>query len=270
MLAGLTGWWQKVEKDVKDLPQLQSNGDTPLYLQLKEWMLERIRNKSFGPDAALPSERLLMSELKISRATVRQAVDALEREGWVERQHGRGTFVNHQKVEQPTGRLSGFSENMRLAGFTPSSKLVSARLEDPGEGVANLLNLLPGQVVAAVERVRLADDEPLMLERSFLNYRFVPKLLEHDLSGSLYELLTVHYRLELSAGEESIEVLAADADLAEKLNMSVGDAVLYTERLVTDARGNLLEFAQRYARADKCKFRVTLTGHTADFVPKAS
>ncbi len=255
---------------MRDLPQLQSNADTPLYLQLKEWMLERIRNRSFDPDAALPSERLLMSELKISRATVRQAIDALEREGWVERQHGRGTFVNSQKVEQPAGRLSGFSQNMRLAGLTPSSKLVSARLEDPEDKVASLLNLMPGQVVAAIERVRLADDEPLMLERSFLNYRFVPKLLEHDLSGSLYELLTVHYRLELSAGEESIEVLAADAALGEKLNIDVGDAVLYTERLVTDGEGHLLEFAQRYARADKCKFRVTLTGHTADFVPKAS
>ena len=255
-------------ENVRDLPQLQSNGDTPLYLQLKEWMLERIRNRSFDPNAALPSERLLMSELKISRATVRQAIDALEREGWVERQHGRGTFVNNQKVEQPTGRLSGFSENMRLAGLTPSSRLVSARLEDPEDKVANLLNLLPGQVVAAIERIRLADNEPLMVERSFLNYRFVPKLLEHDLSGSLYELLKVHYRLELSSGEESIEVVGADADLGEKLSINVSDAVLYTERLVTDVRGNLLEFAQRYARADKCKFRVTLTGRTADFVPK--
>ena len=109
-----------------------------------------------------------------------------------------------------------------------------------------------------------------MVERSFLNYRFVPKLLEHDLSGSLYELLTAHYRLTLNAGEESIEVLAADADLGRKLNINVGDAVLYTERLVTDAEGHLLEFAQRYARADKCKFRVTLTGRTADFVPKES
>ncbi len=253
---------------MRDLPQLKSNADTPLYVQLKEWMLERIRNRSFDPAAALPSERLLMSELKVSRATVRQAISALEREGWVERQHGRGTFVNSQKVEQPAGRLSGFSENMRLAGLTPSSKLVSARLEDPGDRVANILNLLPGQVVAVLERVRLADDEPLMLERSFLNYRFVPRLLEHDLSGSLYELLTAHYRLELSSGEESIEVLAADGTLGEKLNLDVGDAVLYTERLVTDAEGHLLEFAQRYARADKCRFRVTLTGHAADFVPK--
>ncbi len=240
----------------------------PLYLQLKEWMVERIRSYSIDPRIALPSERTLTAELNVSRATVRQALDALEREGWVVRQHGRGTFVNSQKIEQPTGRLSGFSENMRRAGLKPSSRLVSSRLEDPEVGVASVLKLLPGQVVAVVERIRLADEEPLMLERSHLNYRFVPKLLEHDLSRSLYELLTEHYRLKLSMGEESLEGIEASASLAKKLNIKKGDAVLYTERLVMDNWGNLLEFAQRYARADKCKFRVTLGGDTADFALK--
>lgn len=241
----------------------------PLYLQLKEWLVERIRSHSFDPKAALPSERTLMAELNVSRATVRQAIDALEREGWVVRQHGRGTFVNSRKIEQPTGRLSGFSENIRRAGLKPSSRLVSARLEDPEAGVASVLKLLPGQVVAVVERVRLADGEPLMLERSHLNYRFVPKLLDHDLSGSLYALLTEHYRLKLSMGEESLEGVEASTSLAKQLNLKKGDAVLYTERLVMNDKGHRIEFAQRYARADKCKFRLTLAGDTADFALKA-
>ena len=251
-----------------DLPNLQSGAAMPLYLQLKEWLVERIRNHSLRPEAALPSERTLMAELKVSRATVRQAIDALERDGWVVRQHGRGTFVNSRKIEQPTGRLSGFSENMRRAGLTPSSVVVSARLEDPEKNVASVLKLVPGQVVAVVKRVRSANQEPLMLERSHLNYRFVPKLLEQNLSGSLYALLTEHYRLKLSMGEESLEVLEASAALAKYLDLEKGAAVLYTERLVTDDRGNPLEFAQRYARADKCKFRVTLAGDTADFALK--
>ena len=255
---------------VTDLPRLESDTETPLYQQLKNWLVERIRNESFDAGAALPSERSLVTALKVSRSTVRQAIDALEREGWVVRQHGRGTFINEAKIEQPVGRVSSFSENMHRAGVTPSSRVVSARLAEPDDRLARVLKLAPGQVVAMVERVRLADGEALMLERSHLNARFVPEILEHDLSGSLYKLLTKHYRLTLSTGEESLEVIEADPSLSCHLGIETGAAVLYTERLVSDDEGNPLEFAQRYARADKCRFRVALSGENADFALKAS
>lgn len=248
---------------------LQNDSETPLYRQLAAWMRSSIRSERFDPNAALPSERTLMSDFGVSRATVRQALGALEREGWVVRRHGLGTFVNPRKVEQPIGRLSGFSENMRRAGLAPSSRLLTARLESPEKETARLFGFAPSDAVV-VERLRLADGVPLMLERSFLNARFVPGLLAHDLTGSLYSILTEHYGLELKTGEESLEVVTAGAELAQRLSIGAGDVVLYTERFVRTGEGEVLEFARRYARADKCRFRVTLAGGRADFAPKTS
>ncbi len=257
-------------KDVTDLPRLDSDTDIPLYQQLKDWMLERIHADSFDPRTALPSERALGAALNVSRSTVRQAIGDLEREGWVVRQRGRGTFVNEAKVEQPAGQVSSFSENMHRAGLTPSSVVVSLCLSDPEEHLARVMQLAPGQPVAVIERIRYAGGEPLMLERSHLNYHFVPGILNRDLSKSLYVLLKEHYGLCLSEGEESLEVTEADLALSRQLGIAQGTAVLYTERLVRDDTGNPLEFAQRYARADKCRFRVALTGENADFALKAS
>lgn len=251
-----------------DLPQLHADADTPLYEQLKRWIVDRIRRQVWPAESALPSERSLSQELSVSRATVRQAIDELEREGWVVKRHGRGTFVASPKVEQPLSALSGFSDNMRRAGLTPSSRLLDAALEEPDERVAAALELLPGDVVATVTRVRLADGEPLMVERSHLVYAATPKLLEHDLTGSLYHLLTEVYRLRLHSGEESLEVAATEPWVAQALGVPAGGPILYTERVVRNEKGAPLEFARRYARADTCRFRVRLDGSGADFALK--
>ncbi len=246
-------------------PQLSSDSGVPLYQQLKLWLQERIRSGDFGQDTPLPSERQLSESLLVSRATIRQAIDALERDGWVTKQHGKGTFVTQVKVEQPLSRLSGFSENMRQAGIRASSKLLKAELAEPSEQVATALALRPGEVVAVITRLRLAAKEALMVERSHLNYALTPRILEHDLTGSLYKLLTETYRLRLFEGEESIEVVRADSWLAKQLKIKKKDPLLYTERIVKDDRQLAIEFVERYARADKCKFRVQLKGSNAEF-----
>ena len=273
-----------------DLLNLQLSGGSglPLYRQLKEALLTRIRGGSWPSGAALPAEREFQERLGIARATVRQAMLELEREGWLVRQRGRGTFVNtaqRPKVGQPLNRLVGFSENMRAQGLTPSSRLISARLETPAAGVAAALNLTPGSVVAVLTRLRLADGEPLMLERSHLDYALVPGLLEHDLSASLYALLVQTYRLELSGGEERLEALVPDKEVRALLGLKPSAAVLYTQRHVWSAQlgagqlgaGQLgagqerpVEYTQRYARADKCSFWVSLSGDNARLTLKES
>jgi GntR family transcriptional regulator len=247
------------------LPQLSSDSGVPLYQQLKLWLQDRIRSGDFPQDTPLPSERQLSETLAVSRATIRQAIDALERDGWVTKIHGKGTFVVPIKVEQSLSRLTGFSENMRQAGIKASSKLIKAELAEPTETVAAALGLRPGEVVAVVTRLRLAEKEPLMVERSHLNYALTPKLLEHELKDSLYQLLTETYRLKLFEGEESIEVVHADGWLAKQLKVKKKAPLFYTERLVRDDKGTPIEFVQRYARVDKCRFRVQLKGSNAEF-----
>ena len=252
---------------VTSTPQLDNEASTPLYHQLKRWFIEQIDAGQWANEA-LPSERALSTSFNISRDTVRRAIDSLEREGWVEKRHGKGTFISSRKIEQSLSRLSGFSQNMQQAGLDASSKVIKQKLQEPDEALRDVLMLAPGSVVAVITRLRLVADEPIMLERSHLNYSLTPGLLEHDFSGSLYALLSDVYRLNLTHGEESVEIAWADKKTAKLLGIKKGEPLLYTKRLVTDEQGQAIEYAERYARADKCKFTVTLSAERADFAIK--
>ena len=157
---------------------------------------------------------------------------------------------------------------MKRVGLKAGSKVISQNLVQADEHLRRTLALRPGESVAVVTRLRLADGEALMLERSHIPSKLAPELLEHDLSRSLYELLTQTYGLTLAKGEESLEIGWADKKTAKLLGLKKGDALLYTRRLVTDEQGAPIEYAERYARADRCKFTVSLTGERADFVVK--
>lgn len=252
------------------IPELVLNADSPvpLYVQLKEGLQRALQAGNWPQEQALPSERELSEHLGISRATVRQAVQELEQDGWLVRRQGRGTFPSQPKVEQPLVMISSFTENMEKAGLKAESRLISATLEPANTHIAKALKLGPSGVVAVLTRLRLANGEPLMLERSHLNYALTPGLLQQDLTGSLYELLHQTYRLVFATGVERIEAITAEPWLAKLLELKRSTPVLYTERTVITDSGLGLEYTQRYGRADKCSFRVQLAGDNTQIAVK--
>jgi GntR family transcriptional regulator len=245
---------------LKSLAPLDSNSPVPLHRQLRDAMFIVLSGGVWVSTHPIPSEREMTQTLGISRATVRQAIQALELEGWLQRQQGRGTFPVSQRIEQPLERITGFGENMKMIGLQAHSKLVSAKLEPAVPLVAKALRLSLGAPVALITRLRLVGDEVLMLERAHLNYALVPNILEQNLKGSLYEILTKTYRLEFALGEETVEAMLANRRLAKLLDLGVGDPVLYTKRTVFIGDGTALEYTERFGRADKCSFRVALSG----------
>lgn len=246
-------------------PQLDHGASTPLYSQVHAWLVGSIRRGVWVPGEPIPSERELSAKLGVSRATLRQAIEQLAQEGLLVRRQGRGTFVAEPKLEQPLDKLRGFSENMRELGVEPTSRLLEARLEPADAGVAAALEVETGTAVALIRRLRLADGVPLMVESCSLNYQHALGILELDLTGSLYELLENRYGLKLVFGSETLEVRAAEPWAARALKLPAGGQVLYTERVTADPKGAKIEFTKRYARPDRCRFRVSSGG--ADFTP---
>lgn len=238
---------------------LDHRSPTPLFVQLKDVLLHGLRSGMWSEDQPLPSERQLTSELGVSRATVRQAIQELENEGWLIRRQGKGTFSSQPKVEQRLELLAGFSENMRAQGFEPTSRVLETGLTSASEKVARVFNQLPGWPVVTLRRVRLIDGEPLLYEISHINETLAPGLATFDLAGSLYHTLLNHYRITLAGGEETIEAVSADAELAELLDVEPGAPLVYTERTVVTDKGQPVEFTQRWGRGDKSSFRVKLS-----------
>ena len=132
-----------------------------------------------APEAAIPSERELMTTYAVSRATVRKAIDALVVDGLLQRIHGRGTFVARPRLESRL-HLASFSQDMRRRGLTPSTRLLAVELDRPPAEVAAALELDGDGEAWKLDRVRLADGQPIALENGWYPKALLPGLDKHE------------------------------------------------------------------------------------------
>ena len=149
-------------------------GASPLYLQIVERIAAAIACGRLKDGEALPPERILSERLEVSRTTVRKALDELTARGLVTSRHGSGNFVA-TRLEQPLARLSSFSEDMRARGRRPGFVWVERGVFAPSPEEVIALALGSGEQVARFVRVRLADDEPLAIERAAIAARDLPE-----------------------------------------------------------------------------------------------
>jgi GntR family transcriptional regulator len=221
-------------------------------------LLEQINEADLLPGERLGAERDLASSLGVSRSTVRQALDWLERAGAVRRVPGRGggTFVGHRKVERDLSRIIGVPALLRQQGMTAGTQVVSTALVTASEPVAAALELPAGSYVFDVVRIRLADGTPISLERVWLPADRFPGLLDLPLGGSLYELLASHYGATPEDAVERIEVVAADTDQASILDVAAGAPLLSITRTARDGGGAAIEHSHDLFRADRTAITV--------------
>ncbi|MDA8068082.1 MAG: GNAT family N-acetyltransferase [Actinomycetota bacterium] len=221
--------------------------------RLRESLVEMLRSLPEG--SALPTERELCERFDVSRGTVRTVLQRLEAERRIYRHQGRGTFAGPAKIEQRLG-LTSHTEEMRASGFKPGSKLIDvSRLEAPID-VASALALPAGAEALKIERLRLADGEPIALEVLYLDAeRFDGITGELGEDVSFYQLLRLGYGVELESAEETIEAVIATPREARFLGCVLPAALLQLTRLTVDSRGRPVEFVRSLYRADRFRFR---------------
>jgi DNA-binding GntR family transcriptional regulator/CubicO group peptidase (beta-lactamase class C family)/L-amino acid N-acyltransferase YncA len=224
--------------------------------RLREALLELIRDRA--PGAALPTERELCTDYGVSRATVRHVLQRLEAEQRIFRRQGKGTFVALAKIEEPLG-LTSHTEEMRASGIVPGSKLIMVSRIEAGIDVATALRLGPDSEVLRIERLRLADGEPIGIEVLFLNAdRFDGITASLGDNVSFYQLLHSDYGVELDSAEETIEAVVAGPREARLLDCRPGSALLQLSRLTTDTGHRPIEYVQSLYRGDRFRFRQRL------------
>ena len=221
------------------------NSPVPRYHQLKEILRERIQSGEWKAGDLIPSERELSEQYGISRMTTRQAITDLVNEGVFYREQGRGTFVSHRKITQQLIRLTGFTEDISARGQQPSTKVLSSRMQPADEETATRLRIEPGQQIFVLQRLRLADAEPLAIELSQLAFKGCEKLIEEDFEhNSLYRLLESRYGVPLVEADQEIEAGLAVAEVAQRLQIPIGSSVLFTRRVTYTDRNQPVEYAK--------------------------
>lgn len=235
---------------------------TPLYLQLKNHLNHLIDGGSVRPGDRLPSEKELETRFRVSRITVRRALQELVAEEKILRIPGKGSFILPKKVE-PLTALTSFSENMRAQGFVPSYRDTSVRLIKPPTRVSAFLGVEPDSKVLNITRVLLADDVPMALQEAFLPssfYETYPRLFTVDFLNhfSMYDALELNMGIKLIRAEEFVDASQATASEAEQLDIKRGDEVLVITRMTYSDNDRPVEFVKLVFRADRYRYRVEL------------
>ncbi|MGH2868269.1 MAG: GntR family transcriptional regulator [Solirubrobacteraceae bacterium] len=230
----------------------------PAAIAIRDRLAHEIAAGELLPGKRLGAEREFANRLSVSRATVRSALADLERSGVVHRVRGRagGTFVAQRKVERDLTSLAGLPAYLRRQGFQSDARVISTATVEADDDVAAALDLGAGELVLEVVRVRLADGEPISLERATFPASQFPDLLDRSLSGSLYELLQTQYGLEPGEAEEQIEVVAAGAGEARLLGVSRGVPLVAIARTAWSADGLAFERSHDLFRGDRVRIVV--------------
>ncbi len=233
--------------------RLVGGGPRPKHAQLRDALAELAANE-LGPDAAIPSERELMTTYDVSRATVRKAIESLIAEGLLNRIQGKGTFVAKPKVSQAL-QLTSYTEDMRAQGLEPTSQLLDIGYITADDTLAELLDIAPGGRVLRIERLRLASGEPMAIETTHLSAKRFPAL-RRSLAKytSLYTALAEVYDVHLAEAEETIETSLATPREAGLLGTDVGLPMLMLSRHSLDGEGRPVEWVRSVYRGDRYKF----------------
>ena len=230
----------------------------PIYQQLGSLLREMIQRGAFRAGEKFLTEREICERFGVSRATANKAVSNLVSQGLLTFRKGVGTFVRDGVLDYELSRLVSFTDKARAAGMKPSTKVLAfrrlkaSRIEDE---IAAALRLNRNDEVYFMERLRLADDEPVIMERRYVVAALCPKLTKRMVGESLYRLWRERYRLEISGARQTIRAVAIRGKDARLLKVSSGSPGL----LVTGVgfvRGNIpLWHENTLYRGDRYEFR---------------
>ncbi|OAK75778.1 GntR family transcriptional regulator [Lederbergia galactosidilytica] len=237
---------------------IDKNSPIPIYYQLKQYILKLIETGELQPGDAIPSEREFGERFGISRMTVRQAITNLANERVLYRVKGKGTFVMAPKLEQSLQGLTSFTEDMKARGMKASSKLLSFGIISADENLAKELEIKENDEVYEIKRIRLAEEIPMALERTYISAHIVPTLTEEIVQNSLYQYIENELHLRIASGMQKIEASLANAEELRHLQISSDTPILLMERKTHLEDDTVFEIVKSSYRADRYKFMTNL------------
>jgi len=240
----------------KDLP-------IPYYYQIVQVLRESIddiEDKENQEEIQLPSEAELCDLFSVNPGTIRHALDLLEREGLIYREKGRGAFIRRRRVELDLSYLCSTTEDLKNRGWIPRTEVLSINMNIPRSHIRTSLKLNEDDKVWEVYRCRLANEEPISLQRAFFPTKLMPDLIKLDLTQSFYTIWQNTYNIQPKDAEQIIRTRIATSEEAQLLSITDSDPIFEITRVTFDINNHPFEYLISVWRGDRYDFYVRLTG----------
>ena len=243
---------------------LNANGHEPIYQQLLQNMRSLLPSSEFPIGAKFLSERQMAERFEVSRPTANKVLASLMAEGLLSYKKGVGTFVQEPVLSYELRDLVSFTEKAKAAGKTPSTQVIDfhpCTADELEDGIQKALQVKGKDPIFYLERLRLADNEPMIHEARYIAARHCMHLSENEVGESLYAVWTEQYQLSIAGADQRIRAIIAEDALADHLDIENGSACfqvqctgftgmepLWWER--TTYRGDAYELISRIGNQD--------------------
>ena len=236
---------------------INSEAPVSMYYQLKMILAENIKNGVWAPNTKIMSEHEICEAYKVSRVTVRKAVDELVKEGYLKRIQGKGTFVKEKMIEQTLNHFYSFREELKNNGVSSVSKMLNFDITEPDAETAAHLQLSEGEKVFRIERLFSADSKPYAIEVSYIPCALCETLSREQVAeNGLYNSLA-KYNIFPSRASEKLKAISLSRKEAELMGLKPKDACIYLTR-DTFCNDKVVEFNISVVRGDMFVYSVEL------------
>lgn len=234
---------------------LDETSPVPLYHQLREVIKARLESGYWKVGEQLPIEADFCAEFQVSRATVRQAVQSLVREGLVQRRRGRGSFAMASRIHHDLltfGSFAAYAE--RKIGCALANRILAVSVVQADANLADTLGTAEGADLVEVRKVKLADGQPIFLAADHVPLDVCPGLVSDDHStGTLIDLLQDKYQFRVTRLRGSFEAVSVTDDEAGLLDLEAGSPALLYHRVRYTMGDRPLMASRHLVRTDMCE-----------------
>ena len=228
-----------------------------VWRQIADTLATEIRDRAYASTGRLPGEVELSARFAVNRHTLRQAVAALQSDGLVRIEPGRGMFVQHELLDYELSRRTRFSENLMRQGLLPSKQLLTAREMPAPDRAAKELKLDKGAKVLMVEMLDEANDAPIGLATAYYPALRFAGLLEMLAQGSRTTDILKHFGVQDYVRSQSrITTQMPNDETARLLKQSTTRPLLCVECIDVDMEGTPIKYGETVFCGDRVQLVV--------------
>ncbi|CAM4206366.1 trehalose operon repressor [Lederbergia lenta] len=228
---------------------------TNKYLMIHNDLVRQIEAGEFAPRALLPSEHELKDHYKTSRETIRKALTLLAQQGYIQKVRGKGSIViKNAKLDFPVSGLVSFHELAQKMGEMPRTIVHELSLLKPDQYIKQQLNLSGKDQVWQISRIREISGERVILDKDYLNEKFVPHITKEICEHSIFDYLENELNLTISFAKKEIIVEEPDEEDKRLLDLEGFHNIVIIKNYIYLEDTSLFQYTESRHRPDKFRF----------------